>query len=114
MPLLKDQALYKGSYKGSRILNIVSVAGLACSPVGFGSYCPSKHAAQAFSQCLRSELAAFGIQVTTINPTFHRTPIVTNARDTHQHYWNMLPEKSREEYGEGKLLTITSKSSVEA
>jgi NAD(P)-dependent dehydrogenase (short-subunit alcohol dehydrogenase family) len=70
---------------------------------GMASYAASKHAAQAFSQCLRRELSVFGIQVTTINPSAHRTPMLTNAGDEFVKFWKTVPKEKQEQYGEGEF-----------
>lgn len=108
LPRLKQQALQDG-YRGARILNMVSVAGLVSSR-GFGAapYFSSKRAAQCFSQCLRYELQPFHVQVGTINPTCHGTPLVLGAVDAQKRKWMALSEKNRREYGEGELVAFSS------
>lgn len=49
------------------ILNTSSIAGRV-SPPFFGAYCASKHALEAYSQSLRYEVAAFGVDVTLVEP----------------------------------------------
>ena len=68
------------------------------------AYSASKHAAVAFSHGLRLDLASFGIQVTTICPTFHDTPLVTNAFEQIDNHWKSLPEEVVKEYGDGKYI----------
>ncbi len=50
-----------------RVIFVSSSAGLF-SAAYFGAYCASKHALEAMSESLHAELAAFGIQVATVNP----------------------------------------------
>lgn len=95
----------KRAYSGSRIFNVVSMAGMATGGVGLGSYGPSKHAAQCFSVTLRYELAAFGIQVSTINPSFHSTQLVTGMHDEADRTWAKVSKEKREEYGEGRFVS---------
>ena len=102
MPLLKHQAIQK-THTGARILNMVSMAGLVPSGSGLGTYGPSKFAATALSLVLRNELKAFGIQVGTINPSFHGTPIVNEMRNDITRTWNNLDDTTREQYGEDFL-----------
>lgn len=45
-----------------RFVNMISVAGLASAPLMSG-YSASKHAAEAFSMCLRAECDPWGIKV---------------------------------------------------
>lgn len=53
--------------RSGRILIVSSIAGVRAG-VGSGPYAMSKHALQAFGTALRSELAAFGVDVALINP----------------------------------------------
>jgi NAD(P)-dependent dehydrogenase (short-subunit alcohol dehydrogenase family) len=50
-----------------RIINVSSVAGFLASPLG-SPYSMTKHAVEAFTKCLRAELAPHGIDVTKVNP----------------------------------------------
>ncbi|MBC7711959.1 MAG: SDR family NAD(P)-dependent oxidoreductase [Rhizobacter sp.] len=60
------------SQKSGNILNISSVAGFASLP-GFGIYNSTKYAVEGVSEALYSEVAAFGIKVTIIEPGPFRT-----------------------------------------
>jgi len=100
LPILKRQAV-DDSYKGARILNITSMAGMVAGPAGLGPYGASKHAAQAFSQCLRAELSVFNIQVSTINPSFHGTGMVSNMDAILNASWLDASKSLRNEYGDG-------------
>lgn len=55
-----------------------SVAGKVGAPLRTG-YCAAKHAVMGFFDALRTEVAADGIQVTTIVPGFIRTAVAKNA-----------------------------------
>ncbi|MEE4277975.1 MAG: SDR family oxidoreductase [Halieaceae bacterium] len=55
-----------------------SVAGKLGAPLRTG-YCAAKHAVMGFFDALRSEVAADGIEVTTITPGFIRTAVAKNA-----------------------------------
>lgn len=55
-----------------------SVAGKVGAPLRTG-YCAAKHAVMGFFDALRTEVAADGIEVTTITPGFIRTAIARNA-----------------------------------
>ena len=79
LPLLKRT-------RGSRVINISSVAGLSGLPM-FGAYAASKHAVEGFSKCLRAEMRPWGIKVANVNPAFMKTPMVTDS-----------PPKTLEEY----------------
>jgi len=83
----------------ARIVNITSMAGLVASGIAT-PYCASKHAAEAFSNCLRLELGSFGIPVVTINPTFHETRMASTMGDEWRKLWNRLDPNLQKEYGE--------------
>ena len=99
LPIFKDQAV-KRTYKDMRIFNVTSMAGLVTGIIGLSAYAGSKHAANAFSSVLRLELKSFGIQVTTVNPSFHATPLVHGMGDATTKMWENLDDSIREEYGE--------------
>ena len=66
------RAFLPGLVRGSRIVNVVSVAG-AVSLGPAGPYAASKHAQLAFSRSLASALAPRGIDVLTVLPGFVET-----------------------------------------
>ena len=55
-----------------------SVAGKVGAPMRTG-YCAAKHAVMGFFDALRTEVAADGLQVTTITPGFIQTDVAKNA-----------------------------------
>lgn len=55
-----------------------SVAGKVGAPLRTG-YCAAKHAVMGFFDALRTEVAADGLQVTTITPGFIQTDVAKNA-----------------------------------
>ncbi|HKI73420.1 MAG TPA: SDR family NAD(P)-dependent oxidoreductase [Pseudomonadales bacterium] len=58
------------------IINISSVAGkIAASPQA--AYASSKHALEAFSECLAQEMYAFGVRVYLVEPGIISTPMAT-------------------------------------
>jgi NAD(P)-dependent dehydrogenase (short-subunit alcohol dehydrogenase family) len=71
------------------ILNLTSIGGLI-SIGGFGPYCASKFALEAWSEALADEVAALGIKVTLVEPGSFRTEF---AGDT-----NMRPDTSLDVY----------------
>jgi len=108
LPFLKRQASpscaanksnKEESYKDARIINMISVAGIV-PLIGCTPYSSSKFAAEAFSNSLRLELRDFNIQVVTLNPSFHQTPLVENLVDNTWKMWNTLPSSIKEEYGQ--------------
>jgi NAD(P)-dependent dehydrogenase (short-subunit alcohol dehydrogenase family) len=55
-----------------KIVFTSSMVGL-CTPPGFGVYCSTKHALEAFAESLQAELKPYNIQVQTINPGAYLT-----------------------------------------
>lgn len=106
LPILKEQAISR-IHTDARILNITSMAGLvAQGAIGMSAYSASKHAANAFSQILRAEVfPSFQIQVTTINPSFHGTPLVHSMGGLASQQWASLKASTKAEYGEGTLIS---------
>lgn len=107
LPLLKKQAVAQSSsfYEHARIINVTSMAGMVAS--AFSSpYFVSKHAAEAFSNCLRLEMRDFGIPVVTVNPSFHETPLTDSMVSLATARWQKLQPQQREEYGEGKATQV--------
>lgn len=90
-----------------RIINIVSMAGLGVGVVGASMYHASKHAMEGFTGCLRIELQPFGIHVININPSFHRTNIVSDLSAKLKKSWNGLPPSRKSQYSEGEMQFYT-------
>ncbi len=57
-----------------RVVNVSSINGLVASPFS-GPYCMSKFALEAFTDCLRQELAVWGMHVVAVEPGAIATPI---------------------------------------
>lgn len=100
LAIFKSQAA-SGRHPHTRIVNVVSVAGLVAGH-GFSSYSGSKFAAEAFSSSLRLELKPFGVTVVTINPSCHKTPLAEGVPSALDTVWANLPEARRREYGNGQ------------
>jgi NAD(P)-dependent dehydrogenase (short-subunit alcohol dehydrogenase family) len=100
LPLFKFQAA-TGFYTDARIVNVVSMAGMISGVVFMVGYEASKHAADLFTNNLRLETRGFGIQVTAVNPSFHRTPLTATMSENMKAMWKSLPEEKRREYGKG-------------
>lgn len=100
LPLLKSQAISR-TYTHGRIINMVSMAGLYAMG-DFSPYAGSKFAAEAYSTSLRHEMDAFGIQVATVNPSFHTSPLTDSMRPELIKVWTALDPSLRAEYGESK------------
>lgn len=89
----------------SRILNINSAAGilpsggLAASP-----YEVAKNAAVAFTDSLRLEMKMFDVDVVSVNPSFHATPLADPKRlerEIREQTWDPLSQSKKDEYGNG-------------
>jgi NAD(P)-dependent dehydrogenase (short-subunit alcohol dehydrogenase family) len=104
LPFMKDLAIAnRGTSEAApRIINVTSVAGLMPCPF-MGSYCATKHAAEAFTASLRMELKAWGIPVVTLNPSTHRTPLVGGLVATMMKCWKDTDESMKDMYGEAWL-----------
>lgn len=99
LPMLKRNDS-KNMYGAKRIINVVSTAGITPSAPLMSSYAASKHAAQCFTTSLATELSPFNIHVASINPSFHKTPIVTNsAKEVSRVYNEELSPELKEQYG---------------
>lgn len=61
-----------------RIVMVSSLSGLFGLP-GETAYCCSKFAMEAMAECLRYEVAPFGINVSVINPTYTRTALAAST-----------------------------------
>jgi len=60
------------------------------------AYCASKYGMEAFTDCLRQELAPWKISVSVIEPGFHRTPMVLTAFSC----WDRLLPNAKTLYSE--------------
>ena len=85
--------------KNGRIVNMTSAAGKLATP-GAGSYSASKFAFEGFSDALRKELKCWNVQVSIVEPGFHKTNIVTNMLPEMDKMWSSLPLEKKEAYGE--------------
>ncbi|KAG8176966.1 hypothetical protein JTE90_010236 [Oedothorax gibbosus] len=96
LPLLKK-------CKG-RVINVNSMAGRHPS-AHMAAYAMSKHASVAFTECLRQEMEDWGVQVISVEPDFFKTPLTdtTNIRSYLKHFFSMLDEKTKEDYGQQYL-----------
>jgi NAD(P)-dependent dehydrogenase (short-subunit alcohol dehydrogenase family) len=75
--------------RSGHVLNLTSIGGLI-SIGGFGAYCASKFALEAWSEALADEVAGFGIAVTLVEPGNFRTEFAGDA--------NMRPAQSLPDY----------------
>jgi NAD(P)-dependent dehydrogenase (short-subunit alcohol dehydrogenase family) len=71
LPVLRAQ-------RGGRILNVSSLVGQVAG-AGWGIYAASKHAVEAITESLRTEVAPFGISVVSIEPGSFRTDFLDGS-----------------------------------
>jgi NAD(P)-dependent dehydrogenase (short-subunit alcohol dehydrogenase family) len=90
------------SKKDSRVVNICSVAGYLTAPC-MTSYSASKYALESFSDCLRREMAVWGLRVSIIEPGFMKTPIVEGHDASLRTLWNGLDDDVKDRWGEEHL-----------
>jgi 11-cis-retinol dehydrogenase len=90
------------SKKDSRVVNICSVAGYLTAP-GMVSYSASKYALESFSDCLRREMAVWGLRVSIIEPGFMKTPIIERHDISLRHLWKELTTDVQTRWGEEHL-----------
>ncbi len=64
--------------RSGTVVQITSVGGLITAP-GFGAYCAVKHALEAVSEALASEVAPFGVRVLIVEPGAFRTRLFGSA-----------------------------------
>lgn len=88
--------------RDSRVVNVCSVAGYLTKP-GMVSYSASKYALESFSDCLRREMAVWGLRVSIIEPGFMKTPIVEGHDTSLRRLWNEMPSEVRNRWGENHL-----------
>jgi len=100
-----------------RVINISSLLGIVALP-NLSSYCASKHAMEAFSDCLRNELYRFNIKVVIIEPGYIKTALSRNEKNQNKGIFDDLEDETKTAYS--KYLRIakakdegTIKSGVE-
>jgi NAD(P)-dependent dehydrogenase (short-subunit alcohol dehydrogenase family) len=79
---------------GGHILNITSIGGQTYPP-RFAAYVASKAALDAFSRCLASEVAADGIDITTVHMPLVRTPMIAPT-GIYKNFPTISPEEAAE------------------
>ncbi|UJR36666.1 hypothetical protein I4U23_029383 [Adineta vaga] len=87
------------SRRGSRVVNICSVAGFFAGP-GLAAYCASKFALEAFSDCLRREMDLWGLHVSIVEPGYMRTPIIEGLDHKHRELWSEADNETKSRWGD--------------
>jgi NAD(P)-dependent dehydrogenase (short-subunit alcohol dehydrogenase family) len=85
--------------RDSRVVNICSIYGIISGP-GKSGYCASKHALESFSDCLRREMTAWDLRVSTIEPGFMRTPMIQGHNPFVRNLWSNLSSDVKDRWGE--------------
>ncbi|XP_075873684.1 retinol dehydrogenase 7-like [Nelusetta ayraudi] len=86
-----------------RVVNVASVFG-RISPTG-GPYTVSKYGVEGFNDCLRLNMAPFGVKVLCIEPGFFKTNVTDSGilGKSVQALWNKLPQEVKDDYGSGYI-----------
>jgi NAD(P)-dependent dehydrogenase (short-subunit alcohol dehydrogenase family) len=87
LPTMKEQG-------GGHIINITSIGGQTYPP-RFAAYVSSKAALDAFSRCLAPEVAADGIDITTVHMPLVRTPMIAPT-GIYKNFPTISPEEAAE------------------
>ncbi|CAF1192533.1 unnamed protein product [Adineta ricciae] len=85
--------------RGSRVINICSIAGFISPPSG-SAYCASKYALESFSDCLRREMFSWGLHVSIIEPGIMRTAIVQKHTQAVRDVFTQWSPGAKERWGE--------------
>lgn len=91
LPLLRQYG------RGARIIMVTSASIYLTIPVG-GSYAIEKHGLAALTEHLRMEMAAFGIEVTALEPGGVRTPMTAFRPEQETTLWDSIPPPLRQQY----------------
>ncbi|UJR32212.1 hypothetical protein I4U23_019677 [Adineta vaga] len=85
--------------RDSRVVNICSVGGYLATS-GMASYCSSKFALEAFSDCLRREMSVWNLRVSIIEPGSMQTPMTDGLLNYVDNLWNELSTDVKQRWGE--------------
>eukprot|EP00698_Gefionella_okellyi_P024148 TRINITY_DN8442_c0_g1_i1.p1 TRINITY_DN8442_c0_g1~~TRINITY_DN8442_c0_g1_i1.p1 ORF type:complete len:335 (+),score=28.00 TRINITY_DN8442_c0_g1_i1:42-1046(+) len=92
-----------------RIINITSMLGRVALP-GTSAYCASKFAFEAFTDCLRNELAPHNVPVILVEPGFFATPLLSTVQEEQRRRLDGLPQDVRKRWGEPFLAHLAKAS----
>lgn len=98
--------------KDSRIVNMSSMCGFINFP-GASTYSASKHALEAFADCLRREMFPWNLRVSLIEPGAMSTGMVQTVENDLRKFWTQGTVDARERWGDeffnqSLLLTLNS------
>ncbi|CAF1306120.1 unnamed protein product [Adineta steineri] len=85
--------------RDSRVINMSSMCGYISLP-GSSAYCASKYALESFSDCLRREMASWGLRVSIVEPGTMRTAMTEGMEDSLKNIWHELSTDIQERWGE--------------
>lgn len=103
LPLLK---ISKG-----RIINVSSVCGMVSQPSN-AAYCSTKHALESYSDCLRCEMAPFGVNVVIVQPTTMRTPLGMSYFNAWSDSYMSAPGDRQASYSKKWIDTVKKKGNA--
>ncbi len=84
----------------SRVVNMSSAAGYLAA-AGASAYSASKYALEAFSDCLRREMAVWNLHLSIIEPGFMRTPIIDGIAEKMRAVWiDHVDNETKERWGD--------------
>jgi len=87
------------SKRDSRVINISSISGFI-SFTSTAAYSTSKYALESFSDCLRREMAPWGLRVSIIEPGGMRTSFLNEQEAFSKKMWNELSSDTQQRWGE--------------
>ncbi|CAF1416777.1 unnamed protein product [Adineta steineri] len=85
--------------RDSRVINMGSMCGYISLP-GSSAYCASKYALESFSDCLRREMASWGLHVCLIEGGPMRTSFIDDIEKKIRNSWNHLSTGNQQRYGD--------------
>lgn len=103
LPLLKK--------KKGRVVNVTSVDGFISLPTN-AAYNASKHALEAWSDCLRIEMLDWGVKVVVIQPSTMRTPLAEAFADRYRDVFLDADPKRKAQYGDKKWIAAVHEQTV--
>ena len=74
------------------------------------TYSAAKHAAAAFAAACRMEWKSFGIEVCTVLPSFHKTPLLDGVYDKVDKLWQVTPPATKHQYTEAGHASLAMAS----
>lgn len=97
---------FASSVSAGRVVNVASMSGRMGCP-SQSAYCVSKYGVEAFSDCLRYEMKAWGVKVSVIEPGNFLAATSIMTRDsvavTAAKLWREAPTQVQEDYGKARF-----------